>query len=68
MAVTDIPGSRHGYKSEPGTLPWLREHYVFVKSLPQGNEGTFDLWIAKQRFDAVARPGTTAAALPCDCR
>lgn len=66
MAVTDIPGSRFGYKSERGTWSWLREHYVLVKTLRQGNEGTFDFWIAKQRFDAVAKAGTVAATPPCD--
>lgn len=55
MAVTDIPGSIYGYKSEPGTLPWLVENYVLVKTLPQGNSGTFDIWVAKKRFDAVIR-------------
>ena len=55
MAVTDIPGSIYGYKSERGTLPWLAENYVLVKTLPQGNSGTFDIWVAKKRFDAVIR-------------
>jgi hypothetical protein len=55
MAVTDIPGSIYGYKSEPGTLPWLVENYVLVKTLPQGNSGTFDIWVAKKRFEAVVK-------------
>lgn len=59
MAVTDIPGSIYGYKSEPGTLPWLVENYVLVKTLPQGNSGTFDIWVAKKRFDAVTRTSRT---------
>ena len=53
MAVVDAPGSRHGYKSEPGTLPWLTEHYVLAKTLPQGPAETFDIWIRKSRFDKV---------------
>jgi hypothetical protein len=55
MAVTDVPGSRHGYKSEPGTLRWLMDHYVFVASLPQGTAETFDIWVAKDRLDAVIK-------------
>lgn len=53
MAVVDAPGSRYGYKSEPGTMPWLAENYVLVKTLPQGPAETFDIWILKSRFDAV---------------
>jgi hypothetical protein len=59
MAVTDIPGSIYGYKSEPGTLPWLTEHYVLIMTLPQGNAGTFDIWIAKKRFNAVVKRDTS---------
>ena len=59
MAVTDIPGDVNGYKSESGTLPWLETHYVFVKSLPQGHSGTFDVWVAKATFDAVMRSRVT---------
>jgi hypothetical protein len=53
MAVTDIPGDVNGYKSEPGTLPWLEAHYMFVTRLPQGKAGTFDIWVAKAKVDAV---------------
>jgi hypothetical protein len=53
MAVVDAPGSRHGYKSEPGTMPWLAKHYVLVKTLPQGPAETFDIWIRKSRLDEV---------------
>ena len=53
MAVTDIPGSSHGYKNERGTSSWLAEHYVLVKTLPQGTDGTFDIWVAKKRLDDV---------------
>jgi hypothetical protein len=59
MAVTDIPGDVNGYKSEPGTLPWLETHYVFVKSLPQGHSGTFDIWINRTRRAQISR--TTSA-------
>jgi hypothetical protein len=56
MAVTDIPGDdRNGYKSEPGTPAWLEARYIFVKSLPQGNAGTFDIWVTKAKFDAVMK-------------
>ena len=59
MAVTDIPGDVNGYKSEPGTLPWLETHYVFVKSLRQGKAGTFDIWINRTRRAQIVR--TTSA-------
>ena len=62
MAVTDIPGDFNGYKSEPGTLPWLESHYVFVKSLPQGNAGTFDIWVAKEKFNEVMKTSRVPAA------
>ena len=58
MAVTDIPGSSHGYKSERGTLPWLEKNYVLVKTLPQGNDGTFDIWVAKKRVNEVMKDGS----------
>jgi arabinofuranosyltransferase len=53
MAVVDVPGSRNGYKSEPGTLKWLAENYVLVKTLPQGPAETFDIWVAKKRSASV---------------
>jgi hypothetical protein len=53
MAVTDDPGSIYGYKSEPGTVPWLNEQYVFVKSLPQGHAGMFDIWVKKSLFERI---------------
>jgi hypothetical protein len=53
MAVVDAPGSRHGYKSEPGTMPWLAGNYVLVKTLPQGPAEAFDVWVLERRFDAV---------------
>lgn len=67
MAATDIPG--HGYKTEPGTVPWLTSHYFFVKSLPQGNFGSIDIWVAKERFQEVVRdlPGPLEPP-PCVCR
>ncbi len=62
MAVVDTPGSRAGYKREPGTLPWLTENYVLVKTLPQGPAEYFDIWVLKRRFDAVV--SSQAAARP----
>lgn len=53
MAVVDAPGSRYGYKSEPGTMPWLAQNYRLVKTLPQGPAETFHIWVRKSRFDAV---------------
>jgi hypothetical protein len=36
-------------------LPWLEANYTLVKTLPQGNAETFDVWVAKKRFDAVMK-------------
>jgi hypothetical protein len=61
MVLVDAPGSSHGYKREPGTLPWLAESYVLVKTLPQGPEETFDIWVAKSRASAVLKSPFGAA-------
>ena len=60
MALVDAPGSRDGYKSEPGTLPWLAENYVMLKTLPQGPAEHFDIWVLKRRFDAVVNSPSAA--------
>jgi hypothetical protein len=60
MVLVDAPGSSYGYKSEPGTLRWLVENYVLVKTLPQGPAEMFDVWVAKTRVGAVLNTPTGA--------
>ena len=60
MALVHAPGSRYDYKNEPGTMPWLGENYVLVKTLPQGPAEMFHVWVRKSRFDAVVSSPSAA--------
>jgi arabinofuranosyltransferase len=49
IAAVNVPAD-WSYTGDEEYLNWLRNHYSFVRSFPQGNYGTFDLWV---RNDAL---------------
>jgi hypothetical protein len=42
-----------GYRYPQKLLQWLKEHYSLVRSFPQGNYGSFEIWVSKSSSDIV---------------
>lgn len=52
VAAVDVPES-WGYRNDAGYMAWLRAGYVEVASFRQGNFGSMDLWVARDRTDRL---------------
>ncbi|MBN2269565.1 MAG: DUF2029 domain-containing protein [Sedimentisphaerales bacterium] len=52
LAMVEYAGSQ-GPKAVADIRKWIDEHYSYIRSVPQGRSGAFDLWILKRCPDVM---------------
>ena len=52
LALVDAP-AWWTYTKQPRFVEWLNLHYRLVRRFPQGNWGTFDIWVAKDKLSVL---------------
>ena len=52
IAAVDVP-TTWSYKQNYELYDWMKRYYSFVKSFPQGNYGSFDIWIRNDSINKL---------------